>query len=177
MVTVGRIVRPHGHRGGVVIESESDFAADRFREGAVVWSLVDGQPREVRIETSREFRGRWVVTLEGVRSMDEAEALRGVELRIAADDVKPLEPGAHYVYDLLKCRVETVDGRVLGQVRDVLFGTGAPVLVVSGTDDAEVLVPLAEEICRIVDPAKGRIVIDPPEGLVELNTLSRSARK
>lgn len=178
MVTVGRIVRPHGHRGAVVVEPESDFAADRFREAATVWRLDDGMPREVRIATSREFRGRWIVALEGVGSMNEAEALRGAELRIAADAVKTLEPGSHYVHDLIGCQVETVDGRMVGRVTDVLFGTGAPTLVVGGASGEEVLVPLAEEICRIVDPVAGkRIVIDPPEGLVELNQLSRTAKR
>jgi 16S rRNA processing protein RimM len=109
--------------------------------------------------------------------MNEAEALRGTELRIAAEAIRPLAPGAHYVHDLVTCQVETVDGRIVGRVTDVQFGTGTPMLVVGATNGDEVLVPLAEDICRIVDPAAGRIVIDPPEGLVELNQLSRTARR
>ena len=182
MITVGRIVRPHGHRGAVVVEPESDFASERFEKGAAIQFLSDGQLREIRILDSREFRGRWILTLEGVSSMNDAEALRGSELRIAADDVKTLGPGAHYVYDLVGCRIETVDGRIVGTVTDVLFNTGIPTLVAAGTSGeevsgGEVLVPLVDEICRIVDPAGKRIVIDPPEGLVELNLPSRSARR
>ena len=168
MVTVGRIVRPHGHRGSVVVAPESDFAAERFRPGTtLLWKrAADAEP--VRITSSREYRGRWVMGLEGVATMNDAEECRGLELRVPAEARMALAPGAFYGHDLEGCDVVTVAGAAVGRVVRVDLGPGTPVLVLEA-DGAEVLVPLAEAICREIDVVAKRIVIDPPEGLIELN--------
>ncbi len=168
MITVGRIVRPQGNRGQVVVEPETDFAADRFRAGASVWWLRDGTPEPVAVVDSRPADHRWVVGLEGVASITDAEAVRGLELRIPADALRPLGDRSYYVHDLAGCVVETLNGGALGPVVRVELGTGTPTLVVAGSR-GEVLVPLAEAICRLVDVEARRIVIDPPEGLIDLN--------
>ena len=168
MVTVGRIVRPHGIKGAVVVEPESDFAADRFREGSALWWQRMGEPATVMVTSSREFRGRWVVTLDGVTTMNDAETLRGLELRVPADALQVLGPDAHYVHDLEGCAVVTMAGEEVGLVTRVQFGSGAPLLVVAA-NGGEVLIPLAAHICRRIDVAEKRIEIDPPEGLLELN--------
>jgi len=169
MITVGRIIRPHGIKGAVVVAPESDFARERFKPGSVVQWQRNGEAAPIRIASSREFRGRWVVTLEGVGTMNEAETLRGLELRIAADALQPLAAGAYYVHDLTGCVVVTLAGEEVGQVTGVQFGSGAPLLTLTATGGGDVLVPLVEGICRQVDVAAKRIVIDPPAGLIELN--------
>jgi 16S rRNA processing protein RimM len=168
MVTVGRVVRPHGNKGQVVVAAETDFGADRFRVGEVVWWSRTGTPEPVAITDSRPHDGRWVIGLEGVRSIDDANALRDVELRVPAETLRPLGPQAYYVHELAGCRVETADGRKVGTVGRVDFGSGTPILVVLGAG-REVLVPMAEDICRRIDVSAKVIVIDPPEGLIELN--------
>lgn len=171
MVTVGRIVRPHGHRGSVVVEPETDFPAERFKPGSELrWQRGDEAESMVRIIESREFRGRWVVALEGVTTMDEAEALRGIELKVPADALHPLEAGAYYVHDLEGCAVVTPAGESIGRVAGVQFGSGAPLLQIVDVRGGEVLVPMVEGICREIDPGAKRIVIDPPAGLIELNS-------
>ncbi|HEX5069327.1 MAG TPA: ribosome maturation factor RimM [Vicinamibacterales bacterium] len=168
MITVGRIVRPHGHKGAVVVESESDFAPERFREGSALWWQRSGEPSVVTVASSREFRGRWVVTLDGVASMNEAETLRGLELRVPTDALHALGDDTHYVHDLEGCAVVTMGGDHVGRVSRVQFGSGAPLLVVA-SQGGEVLIPLAAHICRRIDVKGKRIDIDPPEGLLELN--------
>lgn len=168
MVTVGRIVRPHGIKGAVVVEPESDFAADRFRPGSELQWARSGEPATVRVATSREFQGRWIVGFEGVATMNEAETLRGLELRVPPDALAALGPDAHYVHDLEGCAVVTTVGADVGRVTRVQFGSGAPLLVVAA-QGGEVLIPLAAHICRRIDVAAKRIEIDPPEGLLELN--------
>lgn len=168
MITVGRIVRPQGNKGEVVVAPETDFADERFCPGASVWRLDAGTPARIAVTSSRPHNGRWVVGLAGVGSIDAAEALRGLELRIPADALRQLGPREYYVHELASCRVETADGRELGRVDRVDFGSGTPVLVVTSAR-GEVFVPLAEDICRRIDLAAGLIVIDPPEGLLELN--------
>jgi len=173
MITVGRIVRPHGLKGAVVVEPTSDFAAERFKAGSVLqWQRL-GQPVPVTVVESRDFKGRWVVKLEGVTTISEAEALRGLDLEVPADSRRALNAGAYYLDELEGCEVVTSAGAVVGQVSSVDNTVGTPVLVVRG-EAGDVLVPLAEEICRVIDPAAKRIVIDPPRGLIELN--ARAAR-
>lgn len=175
MITVGRIVRPHGRRGEVVVESETDFGDERFKVGQTLYWQPLSAVEPVRVTASRPYDARWVVALEGVGTIDEAEAVRGRELRIPASALKPLEPGTYYTHDLVGCRVETTDGAAVGEVGGVQFGSGAPLLVVAG-EEAEVLVPMAEHICRTIDVAGRRIVIDPPDGLLDLNRRTKPAR-
>ena len=169
MITVGRIVRPHGHKGAVVVRPETDFAAERFAEGAQLRWNRKGSVEWTTILASREFQGRWVVRFEGIETMNDAETLRDLELRIPAGTLHALEPGAHYVHDLEGCEVTTAAGTRVGRVVRVDFGSGTPLLVVSDANAGEVLVPLAAEICREIDPGAKRIVVDLPEGLLDLN--------
>jgi 16S rRNA processing protein RimM len=173
MVTVGRIIRPHGHKGAVVVAPESDFAAERFQAGVELQWLKNGKPAPVRIASGRGHAGRWIVTIDGVATMNEAETLRGLELRVPAASLHALGPGTYYVHDLEGCAVVTAAGLEVGQVKGVQFGSGAPILVVDAGPGGEVLVPLVEGICRLVDPDAKRIVIDPPEGLIEVNRPAR----
>jgi 16S rRNA processing protein RimM len=176
MITVGRVVRPHGRNGQVVVLAETDFGAERFKMGERVWRLVGGAAAPLVIRDARpqgalrqgSGPARWVVGFDGVSSIDEAESLRDAELRVPAGTLRALGPGQYYVHELTGCRVETTTGQVVGSVDRVELGTGTPVLVVAGAA-GEVLVPLAEEICRQVDVPARRIVIDPPAGLLELN--------
>jgi len=164
MITVGRIVRPHGHRGQVVVASETDFGAERFREGAIVHVMREGQIEPFRVTASREFDGRWVVGFDRVTSMNEAETLRGYELRVPEAELKSLESGRYYVHDLVGCRVETVSGEVVGRVEEVYL-EGQPLLGIKGPAGSS-LVPFIDAICKRVDIAAQVIVIDPPEGLL-----------
>jgi 16S rRNA processing protein RimM len=169
MVTVGRIIRPHGRRGEVVVESETDFPTDRFVPGArLFWMRPSAGVLPAEIRSSRPYDARWVVGLEGIGTIDEAEQVRGLELRIPAAELRPLGTGTYYVHDLVGCRVETTAGTPVGDVREVQFGSGAPLLVVEGTD-GEVLVPMTAHICLTIDVMGRVVVIEPPPGLLELN--------
>jgi len=169
MVTVGRIVRPHGHRGAVVVQPETDFAEDRFREGAeLVWNR-GGAVGPALVAGSFEHQGRWVVTFDGVESMNDAETLRDVELRVPESALHALAPGAYYVHDLEGCDVVTTAGVAIGRVLRVEFGAAQPLLVIDGGAGNEVLVPMIEEMCRRVETAARRIEVELPEGLLELN--------
>jgi 16S rRNA processing protein RimM len=165
MITIGLIVRPHGIRGEVVVQSQTDFGSERFVKDSTVW--LDGAETRT-IVSSREHAGRWLIGLSGVTSVNDAETLRGRLLQIPAADIHALEAGRFFVHDLIGCRVEMTSGAPVGPVIRVDEMGGRSLLVVA-TTRGEALVPLAETICREVDVAAKRIVIDPPPGLIDLN--------
>src|SRR5213078_3589460 len=109
----------------------------------------------------------------GVETMNDAEALAGRELRVPIDRLSPLPAGTFYRHDLIGCRVETASGEAVGVVQDVEGTVTGSRLVVRG-EWGEILIPLVSEICRVIDPAAKRIVVVPPEGLLELNAQRKS---
>ena len=168
MALVGRIARAHGVRGHVIVNPETDFPDERFRPGAELFIERAGRVDALTVTTARFHRERPVIGIAGVETMDDAQALAGRELRVPIDRLAALPPDTFYRHDLVGCRVETHDGRPVGVVRDVEGTLTGSRLVVDGPG-GEVLIPLVAAICTAVEPAAKRIVIDPPDGLIEVN--------
>jgi 16S rRNA processing protein RimM len=171
MVVVGTIARLHGLRGQVIVQPETDFPEDRFRAGSVVFVAPHepgAAPRPITLKDARPHVGRLLVAFEGVDRVEDAEALGRGELKVPAGDLAALPPGHFYLHDLVGCAVTTVDGEPVGPVVRVEGGGSVGLLVVRGRR-GEILVPMAEEICVKIDVAARRIVLAPPEGLLELN--------
>jgi 16S rRNA processing protein RimM len=168
MALVGRIVRAHGIRGEVLVHPETDFVAERFRPGAVLYTRRAGSLERIAISGARMHQGRALLRIAGVGTMNEAQAMAGLELRVPLAELTPLPEGRYYRHELSGCRVETVEGDPVGVV-DRVQGTGSSCLVVTATSGREILIPLADEICVVIDPGARRIVIRPPRGLLDLN--------
>jgi 16S rRNA processing protein RimM len=175
MATVGRIARAHGLRGQVIVNLDTDFPDERFQPGAELFIERDRRVEPLTITTVRFQQGRPVIGLRGVEDMNAATALAGTELRVPREWLAALPAGTFYRHDLVGCEVETSDGQRLGIVSAVEGDSGGSRLVVD-TPRGELLVPLATEICPTIDPAAKRIVIAPPEGLLELNQDRRGVR-
>ncbi len=176
LVLVGTVARPHGLRGDVLVNPETDFVEERFAEGARLLLGRPGQSLEpVRVREMRMHKGRPLIAFESIDSIERAEQVSGAGLFIREADRPPLPPGTYYETELVGCGVETTTGAEVGRVVRVDAAGGAPVMAVEG-ESGEVLIPLAEAICRRIDPAARRITIDPPEGLLELNTPGRRRR-
>ncbi len=162
LVTIGRIVRPQGRKGEVVTEILSD-RPDRF--ASLRRAYVTGpsaEPREVVVTSCWPHKGRMVVKLEGVDSIDAAEEFRGAELGIAAEDLPPLPEGSYYHHELQGLEVQDTEGRPLGTVAEILETGGAPVLVIRSSGK-EALVPLAYEFVKRVDRQGRTLVVAVPE--------------
>ena len=168
MAAVGRIARAHGIRGQVIVNLDTDFPGERFQPGAELFVERNGTVQALTLTTVRFHGDRPVIGIEGVETMNDAEALAGRELRVPVDRLVPLPGGTFYRHDLMGCRVETSAGEPVGTVEQV-EGTLRGSRLVVATSRGEVLIPLVAEICTTIDPAGKRIVIDPPEGLLELN--------
>jgi 16S rRNA processing protein RimM len=171
MAVVGRVARPHGLRGQVIVNVETDFPQDRFKPGAELFVNRRGQVESMAVQSVRFHQARPVIALRGIDDVNAAGELAGAELRVPRQLLTPLPDGTFYRHDLVGCAVETEDGRQVGTVTEVEGTLGGSRLVVA-CGSGDVLVPLASDICRSIDPAAKRIVIRPPEGLLELNRKS-----
>jgi 16S rRNA processing protein RimM len=165
LVAIGRVVKPQGRKGEVLVEPLSD-RPDRFPSlRAAYVPGPGGGSREVAVESCWPHKGRFVLKLEGVGSIDEAEQYRGLELRIGEEELAALPSGSYYHHQLKGLRVEDTEGRALGVAADLMeTGGESPVLVVRGAG-GELLIPLAESFVRRVDLEGGRMVVAVPEML------------
>ncbi len=165
-VVIGRVVKPHGLKGEVVVEVLTDFP-ERFLEGLRVRLSSDAhETREVRIAAVRPHHGRVLLTFEGISDASAAETLRNAELSVSAADVAPRPPGYVYHWDIEGAAAVDVEGRPLGRVAALTDAGGRPLLVLEtprGTRD----VPFAHPIVLSVDVAGKRVVLDPPPGLLD----------
>jgi 16S rRNA processing protein RimM len=167
LVLVGRVARAHGNRGQVIVNLDTDFPDERFRVGAVV--MVGPLATARAIREVRFHQGRPIIALEGIETMTEAEALAGAELKVPAAAAGALPEHTYYHYHLIGCEVTDRSGKAIGPVTGVEGTMEMSRLVVAGSH-GEVLIPLVAEICTEIDVAGRRIVVNPPDGLLELNT-------
>ena len=168
MILVGFIARTHGNKGEVILNSQTDFAELRFRVGATIFARVgDGAVQPVTVTAVRFQQGRPILGIAGFSSISDAERLTGAELRIPAAEQEPLPEGTYYHHQLIGCEVVTASGETIGKVAEVQ-GDGSATRLVVRSPRAEVLIPLAQEICDIDVGAK-KIIVTPPEGLLEVN--------
>jgi 16S rRNA processing protein RimM len=168
-LVVGRVGRPHGLRGEVTVEVRTDDPDQRFTTGSAL-ATVPAERGPLTVAGSRWHSGRLLVRFAGCEDRNTAEELRGTFLAIDSEDLAPLEdPEVFYDHDLIGLQVATVAGDPVGAVSDVLHH-GQTLLVIEGCgprSGAEILVPFVAAIVPEVDVPGGRMVIDPPAGLID----------
>lgn len=173
-LAIAQIARPQGRRGEVSAEILTDFPA-RFQElGAAYIEDAGGAPRLVTVERAWPHKGRIILKFSGVDSIDAAERLRGLHVFIRGEDRVALPEHHYYVWELEGCRVvRESEGLTqdLGVVTEVERNGGVDLLRVAsiGNRSRELLIPLAQDICKRIDIAAKAIFVDPPEDLLELN--------
>ena len=165
LLTVGQIVRPHGVRGECVVEPRTDSPSLRFKEGAV---FVAGDS-QLTIASVRPHSGRLLVHFEEVTDMNAAEAVRGVLLEVDSATLEaPEDPDEFNDHQLVGLAVFDTSGDRLGEVTRIDHGPAHDMLIVRLEGGRDALVPFVKPIVPTVDVANGRIIIDPPGGLLEL---------
>lgn len=201
---VGRIVRPHGIRGEVIVDVRTDEPQDRFvvgsalttggadGPGTLVRSVVSPAvgpeadaaagpeadaaaevrwtvPAELTIDEVREHQGRLIVAFAGVHDRNVAEELRDVMLWVdSAGLVPPADPDEFHDHQLVGLTAVTPAGETLGEVARIDHAPASDLLVLRRTTGGMALVPFVKAIVPEVDLAAGRVVVDPPDGLLDL---------
>ncbi len=157
LVTVGRVVRPHGLRGEVRVRLETDFP-ERFEHLREAYLVQAGRVEVIEITGRRPHKEGLLLTIRGIGDLEAAAGLRGAEIAVSRNAVVPLEQGAFYVFEIVGLRVRTEEGRLLGTVAEVLRAPGNDVYVVQG-EEGEILLPATREVVRRVDRASGEMVV------------------
>ncbi|QQQ75196.1 ribosome maturation factor RimM [Saccharothrix sp. 6-C] len=168
-VVVGRVAKAHGISGELAVDVRTDSPETRFAPGSVLTAkLRDGTSRNLTVAAARNHSGRLLVRFEEVLTRDVAETLRGTVLLGSTEDLPPTgDPDEFYDHQLEGLAAELADGTRIGTVLEVVHGPGGELLVVKRENGDETLIPFVREIVPAVDLAGGRVVLDPPEGLLD----------
>lgn len=162
MLLAGAIGKPHGLGGEVYLMKLSDDP-HRFDPGSV---LTHEDGRELVVESSRPHGAdRFLVRFEAIDTREGAVGLRG-SVYVSEDARRELEEGEYWVEDLKDLEVRLVSGERVGVVSDVITGSAQDLLEIE-TPGGPRLVPVVPEIVTEVDTAARRVVIDPPDGLLD----------
>jgi 16S rRNA processing protein RimM len=165
-IVVGRIRRPHGIRGEVSVEVRTDEPDRRFTVGSTL-STDPAQRGPLTLTASRWHSGYLLLSFTEIPDRTAAEQLRGTWLVMDSADLGPTgDPDEFYDHELIGLTAVTSGGEVVGPVTDVRH-SGQDLLVINSAADSELLVPFVAAIVPEVDVAGGRLVIDPPPGLLE----------
>jgi 16S rRNA processing protein RimM len=169
LVAVGEVLRPWGLAGEVRVRPLTDRPEERFRQlrECVLWEPAADRREDCRITGCRFDGEELFVRMEGVTSPEAAKRFSGRLLAVAREDALPAPEGSFYPWEMAGAVVETRDGRRVGEFVGVDDNSAQPLWIV--TDQGrEHLVPAVPEIVVDVNVAERRIVIDPPEGLLDL---------
>jgi len=168
LVAIGRVAKAHGIHGELAVDPRTDHPEQRFALGSVMTARPKGAPeRTLTVATVRSHTGRLLVRFEEVPDRTAAEDLRGAMLLVdTADLPRSDDPDEFYDHELEGLAAELADGTRVGIVREVTHGLGGELLVLD-VEGREVLVPFVKAIVTAVDIAGQRVVLDPPEGLLD----------
>jgi 16S rRNA processing protein RimM len=172
-LVVGQISKPHGTKGEVVLWPLTDRPDSVFvEEGELLLGDADGllfpEPQTLVIESVRPFKQAFLVKFDGYEDRADVEAIVGSYLLAPRESLAPLEEGEVFYHQLLGLRVVTVDGNDVGSVREVFDTEPLHLLEVKDDSGKVRLIPFAAHIVKEISVGDGRIVIDPPDGLLEI---------
>lgn len=161
-LAVGRVLRPHGIRGDLLVEASNDFLQSLQPESELI---LGEQGATYSVVSIRPHQGRFLLKLRGCADRDQAEQFRGLEILIPADRIGPLPPGVYYHWQIIGLEVVELEGRSLGAVSEILETGGNDVYVVRSASGAELLLPAISSVILEIDLEKQRIRVAVPEGL------------
>ncbi|AMK10529.1 MAG: ribosome maturation factor RimM [Pseudodesulfovibrio sp.] len=167
-IPVGGVVKAHGIRGEFGIRSYADSPALFDAVPALFLSDGKGRPRPIEIASWRPHKELILMTSPQVTDRDQAEALRGRELLVREQDLPELEDGELYLHELIGCRVVLTDGSPVGELTGFYETGEQDTWVIVNEAGVEILLPAVPEFVLDVDLDSETIVIEPPEGLLDL---------
>ena len=164
MIQVGRITRTHGVRGELKVLPDEGSSGSWREAPEVFLGAAREDASRFRVKGVRGGGRFAILALDGVDSLESAEALKGQHVFVPRDQLPDMEPGSFYAGDLEGVTVADIDGRVLGVLEEI-FDNGAHEVYVVRDGSREILLPVVNGVVVEVDLDAGRMVVKPPEGL------------
>ena len=162
-LVVGRIGRAHGVLGEATIDVQTDDPDLRFKVGSKL-TLDSGQ--ELTIKSSRWHNQILLLGFEGVNDRNQIESLRD-QLISSQVDLSALAPGEYHYQQLIGCQVYLQNNELIGQVSEVVKLPGQDLLSVN-KNGSQVMIPMVKQIIISIDVLEKKIVVNPPEGLLDV---------
>jgi len=162
-IVIGRILAPWGTSGELKVAVITDFP-QRFTPSAKVF--INRQP--MTIDRTRWHKGQAIIRLSTINRIEDAQKLRGQPIEIHHSQLQPLPEGQYYHFQLIGLEVWTTRGESLGNITEILSSKSNDNYVVEGAG-GKILIPAIEDVVKSIDLERGRIVIEPIEGLLNLN--------
>jgi len=162
-IAIGQILAPWGVKGKLKVEVVTDFP-ERFSPQATIY--INRQP--MAIDSTEWYKGKAIIKLNTVDSIEEAQKLRGQPVEIPHSQLYSLPEGQYYHFQLIGLEVWTTQGELLGSIAEILTAESNDNYVVRGAT-GEILIPAIDDIVKSVDLNKGHMLIEPIEGLLNLN--------
>ena len=165
---VGKIVNTHSLKGEVKVISSTDFEEERFKKGSKLLITRGNQLiREVVVESYRNHKNFLLVKFEGIDSVEEAEKLKNLQIKIDSDEVGELEENEFYFHEIIGCQVFDENDRNLGEIIDILTPGANDVWVIKGEEGKEILIPYIEDVVKQIDITNKKVNIEVMEGLID----------
>ncbi len=168
LIIVARAVRTRGLKGELVAELLTDFP-ERFESVTTLMGVSpDGRRKQLQLENYWFQNDRIILKFKDYDTVETANSLVGFKVGVPESEQVQLASGEFYEWQLAGCTVENTHGEIVGKVREVMRTGGVELLVVDDGGQREHLIPMAADIVVKVDIPGKKILIDPPEGLLEL---------
>mgnify|MGYP000920545599 FL=1 len=165
---VGKIVNTHSLKGEVKVISSTDFEEERFKKGSKLLITRGNQLiREVVVESYRNHKNFLLVKFEEIDSVEEAEKLKNLQIKIDSDEVGELEENEFYFHQIIGCEVFDENDKNLGEIIDILTPGANDVWVIKGENGKEILIPYIEDVVKKIDITSKKVNIEVMEGLID----------
>lgn len=165
---VGKIVNTHSLKGEVKVISSTDFEEERFKKGSKLLITRGNQLiREVVVQSYRNHKNFLLVKFEGIDSVEEAEKLKNLQIKIDSDEVGELEENEFYFHQIIGCEVFDENDKNLGEIIDILTPGANDVWVIKGENGKEILIPYIEDVVKKIDITNKKVNIEVMEGLID----------
>jgi len=162
-IVIGQILAPWGTSGKLKVEVITDFP-QRFTPSSKIY--INRQP--MSIDSTEWHKGKAIIKLNTINSIEDAQRLQGQPIEIHHSQLQPLPEEQYYHFQLVGLEVWTTQGELLGNITEILTAESNDNYVVRGAE-GKILIPAIEDVVKSIDLNKGRIVIEPIEGLLNLN--------
>lgn len=165
---VGKIVNTHSLKGEVKVISSTDFEDQRFEKGTELLITRGNQVvKEVTVESYRTHKNNLLVKFVGIDSIEEAEKLKNLQIKIDSENIGELEENEFYFHEIIGCEVFDENGKSLGEISEILTPGANDVWVIKSQNGKEILIPYIEDVVKKIDVENKKIDIEVMEGLID----------